>query len=216
MDGYGSRFIQSALRISVSALHYWDRSDLLKPSLRPATGRGSRRLYSFTDLVQLLVIARLRELGLSLQRIRRCLSFLRRKFPHLEAPLAELSLVTDGEAIFLLTDEPDKVLDTLRQQMVWSVPVTAWVRSVRATIEEATTPRSERITADGRCFTVTMEQDPEDGWWVGLVKELPGCGSQGASLEELRGMLADAIHCVLTVKGETSGDEQQAASATAL
>ena len=27
MDGYGSRFIQSALGIPVSALHYWDRSD---------------------------------------------------------------------------------------------------------------------------------------------------------------------------------------------
>ena len=216
MDGYGSRFIHSALGIPVSALHYWDRSDLLKPSLRPATGRGSRRLYSFTDLVQLLVISRLRELGLSLQRIRRCLLFLRRKFPHLEAPLAELSLVTDGEAIFLLTDEPDKVLDTLRQQMVWSVPVAAWVRSVRATIDEATTPRSERIKVDGCRFTVTMEQDPEDGWWVGLVKELPGCGSQGATLEELREMLADAIRCVLTARGDSAGDEQQAASATAL
>jgi DNA-binding transcriptional MerR regulator len=202
MQGYGSRFIATTFSISASALNYWDRTCLLKPSVRPAAGRGTKRLYSFRDLIQILVVFRLRGLGLSLQRIRKCLDFLRRRFPHLDAPLAELSLVTDGETIFLLTDEPDKVLDTLRQQLVWSVPIAAWVRSAREVVEAATSPHTEQVTVAGRTFAVAMEQDPEDGWWVGLVDELPGCGSQGATLDELRYMVADAIRQYLIARGD--------------
>jgi len=210
MEGYGSRFIEMTFGIPSSALHYWDRTELTKPSVRPAAGRGSRRLYSFRDLVQLLVVARLREMGLSLQRIRKCLAFLRKHFLELEAPLAELSLLTDGETVFLLTDDPAKLLDTLREQFVWSVPIAAWVRSARATVERATAPRTEKLALGGRRFTVTMQQDPEDGWWVGLVSELPGCGSQGRSLEELREMVADAIHEYLVARGDIAEHDHEA------
>jgi DNA-binding transcriptional MerR regulator len=215
MQGYGSRFIATTFGIPASALNYWDRTGLLKPSVRPAAGRGTKRLYSFRDLVQILVVSRLRTMDVSLQRIRKCLDFLRKKFPHLEAPLAEVSLVTDGETIFLLTDDPDKVLDTLRQQLVWSVPIAAWVKSAREIVEAATSPRTERVTVAGRRFNVTMEQDPEDGWWVGLVKELPGCGSQGTTLEELRYMVADAIHETLIARGDLP-DHAQAGKAAAV
>jgi DNA-binding transcriptional MerR regulator len=208
VDGYGSRFIATTFGIPVSALHYWDRTGLVKPSVRPAAGRGSKRLFGFRDLTQLLVVWRLRDMGVSLQRIRKCLAFLQKHAPELEAPFAEKSLVTDGETIFLLTDDSDKVLDTLREQFVWSVPVGALLRSARETIEAATTPRTERVKVAGRRFTVTMEQDPEDGWWVGLVQELPGCGSQGGSLEELRHMVADAIHGYLVARGDISEDAQ--------
>ena len=53
MDGYGSRFITATFGIPVSALHYWDRTGLVKPSVRPAAGRGTKRLYSFRDLCSL-------------------------------------------------------------------------------------------------------------------------------------------------------------------
>ena len=216
MGGFGSRFIEATFGIAISALHYWDKTGLVKPSLRPAAGRGSRRLYSFRDLVQLLVVSRLREQDVSLQRVRKCLAFLKEHFPELEAPLAGLSLVTDGESIFLLTDDPDKVLDTIREQFVWAVPVAAWLRSVRERVEETTSPRTESMAVDGGRFTVTMEQDPEDGWWVGLVEELPGCGSQGSSLDDLREMVADAIHEYLVARGDVAADAQEGAEAVAV
>ena len=208
MDGYGSRFITETFGIPNSALHYWDKTNLLKPSLRPAGGKGSSRLYSFRDLVQILVVDRLRKLRLPLQRIRKCLVYLKTQFPHLEAPFAEVSLLTDGDTIFVLTDDPDTVLDTLREQVVWSVPLGAILRSVSAALEAATAPRTEKLQVAGRKFTVTMEQDPEDGWWVGLVKELPGCGSQGGTLEELREMVKDAVHEYLIARGDIADDVQ--------
>jgi len=209
VQGYGSRFIQNVFGIPISTLHSWDKKALVKPELRPAAGRGSRRLYSFQDLVQLLVLSRLRDMGVSLQRIRKCLDFLRRHFPELQAPLAELSFVTDGETVFVLTADPHTLLDTLHEQFVWSLPIAGLISEARAKVEGASQQRTETIRLDGRNFTVTIEQDPEDGWWIGLVKELPGCGSQGSTLEELREMLADAIHSYLIVQGEIAEDAEE-------
>jgi predicted RNase H-like HicB family nuclease len=66
----------------------------------------------------------------------------------------------------------------------------------------ATCSCTQRVAVDQRRFTVTFQRDAEDGWWVGLVKELPGCGSQGGTLEECREMLADAIREYLVATGD--------------
>jgi DNA-binding transcriptional MerR regulator len=57
-------------RISYRRLDYWDRIDLVKPSVRAATGSGSQRLYSERDVVLLSAIRYLLELGLTLTWIR--------------------------------------------------------------------------------------------------------------------------------------------------
>jgi DNA-binding transcriptional MerR regulator/predicted RNase H-like HicB family nuclease len=212
MGGYGSRFIEETFGIPLARLHYWDKTNLVKPSIRPAAGRGSKRLYSFPDLIQVLVIQRLRGMGISLQNVRKCLQFLRQRSPEIESPLAELALVTDGETVFLLTHEPDALLDTLREQAVWSVPIARLVRSAREAIGRATARRQEKVSVGGREFTVMMEQDPEDGWWVGFVEELPGCGSQGATLDELREMIMDAAREYLIVRGDITRDGQEEAA----
>jgi len=36
-----------------SQLVYWDKTGLVKPSVKPASGRGSRRLYSIEDIFEL-------------------------------------------------------------------------------------------------------------------------------------------------------------------
>lgn len=209
MQSFGSRFITETFGIPQSALHYWDTTNLVKPSIRPAGGRGTRRAYSFGDLIQLLVLARLsRDLKLPLQRVRKCLAYLKRHFPHLEAPLAEVTLLTDGDSIFVVTDDRDQLLDTLREQVVWSVPLGAILRNARERVAAATAPRTETMMVANRQFTVTFTQDPEDGWWVGLVPELPGCGSQGANLTEARAMVAEAIAEYLLATDQVTQGEQ--------
>lgn len=81
---------------------------------------------------------------------------------------------------------------------------------IRRTLEErfvksGTLPekaRTEEIAVAGRAFTVQVEKDGK--WWIGSVEELPGCGSQGRTLAELRDMLADAIEGYLIVRGDIS------------
>ena len=45
--------------ISYRQLDYWAKTGLVSPSIREANGRGSRRVYSFLDLVALRVVAQL-------------------------------------------------------------------------------------------------------------------------------------------------------------
>ena len=67
----------SIVGITYRQLDYWARTDLLHPSISKARGSGSQRLYSYSDLVQLKVIKRLLDSGVSLQAARRAVDCLR-------------------------------------------------------------------------------------------------------------------------------------------
>jgi predicted RNase H-like HicB family nuclease len=54
-----------------------------------------------------------------------------------------------------------------------------------------------------RSLTVIMERDP-DGGFIASVPELPGCHSQGDSIEELRTNIREAI--ALYLEGEELGE----------
>ena len=51
-------------------------------------------------------------------------------------------------------------------------------------------------------YTILIEQD-EDGWFVSEVVELPGCHTQGKSLDELISRTKEAIHAYLETAEET-------------
>ena len=48
-----------------------------------------------------------------------------------------------------------------------------------------------------RSFTVIVERDPECGWYVGEVVELPGCYTQGPDLPSLEANMKEAIQAYL-------------------
>jgi predicted RNase H-like HicB family nuclease len=51
-----------------------------------------------------------------------------------------------------------------------------------------------------RQFDVVMERD-EEGLYVGSVPQLPGCHTQGRSLDELMGRMREAVELCLEVDG---------------
>jgi predicted RNase H-like HicB family nuclease len=51
-------------------------------------------------------------------------------------------------------------------------------------------------------LTAVFEQT--DDWWIGYVEELPGANSQGATLEEVRENLKEAVVLVLEGNRELS------------
>src|ERR1700728_1756733 len=90
--GFKGPQVCTIVGISYRQLDYWARTDLLRPSLSDARGSGSQRLYAYTDLVQLKVIKRLLDAGLSLQQARRAVECLRAT----GEDLATANLVTDA------------------------------------------------------------------------------------------------------------------------
>jgi DNA-binding transcriptional MerR regulator len=53
------------------------RTGLLTPSIQPAAGKGSTRLYSFSDALALRVVRQMREAGFELQELKSWIDWLR-------------------------------------------------------------------------------------------------------------------------------------------
>lgn len=49
-------------------------------------------------------------------------------------------------------------------------------------------------------YTAVFEQD--GAWWIGYVEELPGANTQGATLEEARENLKEAVQMVIEANRE--------------
>ena len=140
--GFPSASACRVVGITPRQVQYWDEIGLVKPSACAAAGRGTRRRYSFLDLVRLSVVRALIERGLTPQKIRRSLAALREAAPKVLDPLAQLKLVTDGERLFLVTDDSRRILDVLDRQFVFSIALGPLVRRLRG--------RAERLTAPSR------------------------------------------------------------------
>ena len=119
--GFDSRTVRRVVGVTARQIQYWDEIGLVKPSARPATGRGSRRRYSFLDLVRLSVVRRLIEHGLTPRKIRKSLALLRETTPAVLDPLTGLKLVTDGDRLFLVTADERKILDVMARQFCFSL-----------------------------------------------------------------------------------------------
>ena len=125
-NGYRAPQVCKLAGISYRQLDHWARTDLLKPSLRAARGSGTQRLYSYTDLVQLRVIKRLLDTGISLAKIRKAIEWLRSETNE-EEPLKDSTLLSDGIDIWT-SDNSDEtqqyLMDILRRgQGVFAIAV---------------------------------------------------------------------------------------------
>jgi DNA-binding transcriptional MerR regulator len=108
--------------ITYRQLDYWARTDLLKPSIQGASGSGTQRLYSFTDIVQLKVVKRLLDAGMSLKKIRQAMEILREQLQS-DAPLTDVTLLSDGASIYA-AHSANEVVDVFqRGQGVFGIAV---------------------------------------------------------------------------------------------
>jgi predicted RNase H-like HicB family nuclease len=200
MEGYGSRAVAAITGLSQRQIDYWDRTHFIKPSLAMSSGKGTRRLYDFIDLIQFRVASSLREKGISLQKIRKCVKFLRRNRERLERPLASLKFLTDGESLFVLTADRKVVMDTLKEgQLVFSIAIGPLLNDLKERIEKVEKEKTFTVEIRKRRYGVTLHHDREEGgFWV-ECPELPGCLSQGETIEEALMMIRDAIRGHLAV-----------------
>ncbi len=113
---FASGEVQKLVGLTQRQLAYLDISAVAHPHGRSAQGSGSRRLYTLLDVLQLKLIRRLRQAGLSLQKIRQALINLSDMADE-PAPLTELEVVTDGERI-LIRRSDEQILDPLARQYV--------------------------------------------------------------------------------------------------
>ena len=137
MDAYDSKTTSSIVGVSLRQLQYWDEQDFVRPSVRTADGRGTKRLYSFHDLICLRVVKDLSYYGLSLQKIRRCLKSLKEHPANTERPSKALRYLTDGEELFVITADREKILDAMERHFVVSLGIGSLVRELDGRVRRA-------------------------------------------------------------------------------
>jgi DNA-binding transcriptional MerR regulator len=138
-QGYRVPEVQRLVGISYRQLDYWARTGLVRPSVRDADGSGSQRLYSFHDLLQLRIIKKLLDAGVSLQRVRKAVDFLKE---HLKKSPQGLTLMSDGTRIYAF-ESPDEVFDLLqRGQGVFGIAVDKVWSDLEGSVKKATRARA--------------------------------------------------------------------------
>ncbi len=95
--------------ITYRRLDYWARTDLVRPSAADATGSGSRREYTYRDLLELKVIKKLLDAGIRLESIRDVFAYMRE---HVDTDISAAHLVISGSSVILC--DGDELIDVLR------------------------------------------------------------------------------------------------------
>jgi DNA-binding transcriptional MerR regulator len=104
-EGFSGREAADIVGITYRQLDYWARTDLIRPSLADAKGSGSRRRYSYRDLIELKMIKTLIDAGQRLDRVRKAFDYLR----DLGDDLASVQLVIAGDSVVLVREGQDLI-----------------------------------------------------------------------------------------------------------
>jgi DNA-binding transcriptional MerR regulator len=138
--GYRGPTACAAAGITYRQLDYWARTGLVQPTVRPATGSGSQRLYGFRDILVLKVVKRLLDTGISLQQIRTAVDHLRQQGT---TDLAQVTLMSDGVSVYECTS-PDEVVDLLQGgQGVFGIALGRVWREVEGTLADLPAERAD-------------------------------------------------------------------------
>jgi DNA-binding transcriptional MerR regulator len=138
--GYRGPLACKAAGITYRQLDYWARTGLVEPTVRPATGSGTQRLYGFRDILVLKVVKRLLDTGVSLQQIRVAVNHLRDRGVE---DLAEITLMSDGASVYECTSA-DEVVDLVQGgQGVFGIAVGRVWREVEGTLAEMPAERPD-------------------------------------------------------------------------
>ena len=132
--GYSAKLTADVVGITYRQLDYWARTDLVVPSLARATGSGSRRQYSYANLLELKVIKRLLDAGIKLEKVRSIFNYMRSE---LEEDISRANLVIDGSNVVCARSDAEFIDVLQRGQGVLNVlPLSNVKQEVDAAIIE--------------------------------------------------------------------------------
>ncbi len=108
--GFSGTKAAQIVGITYRQLDYWARTDLVRPSMTDAEGSGTRRQYSYRDLLELKVIKNLLDAGIRLESVREVFEYLR---THVSEDIVSAHIVIDGKQVVLC--EGDQLIDVVRK-----------------------------------------------------------------------------------------------------
>ena len=129
-QGHSGTRAAQIVGITYRQLDYWARTDLVRPSSADASGSGSRRRYSYQDLLELRMIKNLLDAGIRLETVRDVFANVR---SYVGRDITAANLVISGTQVVLCNGE--ELVDVVRRgQGVLNVLPLA---NVKSEIDEA-------------------------------------------------------------------------------
>jgi len=108
--GFSGKKAAEIVGISYRQLDYWARTDLIRPSVADAAGSGSRRSYSYRDLLELKVVKQLLDGGVKLEQVRGAFRYIR---DHLGEDVASANIVLSGSGTVVVKSD-DELIDAVK------------------------------------------------------------------------------------------------------
>ena len=189
--GFNSKAVMRLTCLTHRQLIYLDDKGLVRPSIRPADGSGSRRVYSFEDLVELHSLATLRRSGVSLQVVRAVVEHLRKRH---RKPLASLRFSVEGRRIYIHTDNPKTLEEiTARGQFTMVLPIEGIVRQLNEQVTQISAPHEFAVRTAHGVYRALATPDLEAGGFTISFPSLPGCFSEADTLRDARHEAREAV-----------------------
>src|SRR5210317_696115 len=112
-QGYTGPEVCKITGITYRQLDHWTTSSLIDASIRNIKGSGFHRIYSFQDIIQIKLVNKLREAGVSLQKIRIALKNIQKVLGD-DISISGVSGFSDGKSIYVISDN-DQMIDLLKK-----------------------------------------------------------------------------------------------------
>jgi DNA-binding transcriptional MerR regulator len=142
--GFSGTQAAEVVGISYRQLDYWARTNLVRPSSLDAAGSGSRRVYTYRDLLELRVIKNLLDAGIKLESVREVFNYLR---SHVDTEIAAAHIVISGQSVVLC--QGDQLVDVLRngQGVLNVLPLSGVKEQVDSQILRIERAKTQPVTA---------------------------------------------------------------------
>ena len=133
-------------KIGLALLNYYARTNLVPPSGKEVA-RG-RNKYTYSDLILLCWLFRMKKEGLPVNRFRRGIDYLRKNMPRLHKNPADMILLTDGRQLFLKhrIQEKGQIAEVLTGrkagQYLWMYAIGSLIEEVDRIIDGHFEPKS--------------------------------------------------------------------------
>jgi DNA-binding transcriptional MerR regulator len=147
-DSFSTRDVLDLTGVTARQLQWWDERRIVVPERQ-----GRNRIYSVADLVDILVIGKLRQRSISLVQVRRVLRLLRSelqmRLSDLVAGNREYHLLLAGKRIFLETDSK-QIIELLRNTMqpMLLISLTDAVKPLRVELKDLLEKSTARRQAE--------------------------------------------------------------------
>lgn len=108
-----SKTIEKKLGVSIRQLQAWDKKGIINSTKK---GAKNKRFYCFQDIIQVNMVKRLRDTGVSLAKIKLAVERLRRDSDLPRTPLVNLNVVSDGTGVYII-EKDGKIWNAVNGQL---------------------------------------------------------------------------------------------------